>query len=229
MVQLFPRLSPRLSSLIAPLVAPLAALAVAACASGTGAPPHGAAAAPKVHAPPPLQAMVAVANPLAAEAGLKVLKAGGSAADAAVAIQAMLGLVEPQSSGLGGGGFLNYYDAATRTVTAYNGRETAPSGATPDMFLGPDGKPLGILDAVVSGRATGAPGAVAVLALAQKEHGVLPWGGLFNDVIRTAEEGFSISPRLNRMIGLNMAGAAQPDVKARFAGPDGAPLKTGDT
>src|SRR5277367_1585082 len=87
-------------------------------------------------------AMVAAANPLAVAAGVKVLKAGGSAADAAVAVQAVLGLVEPQSSGLGGGAFMVYYDAKTRRTTSYDGREIAPAGASPDMFLGPDGKPL---------------------------------------------------------------------------------------
>ena len=101
--------------------------------------------------------MVAAANPLAAAAGMKVLKAGGGAADAAVAIQAVLGLVEPQSSGPGGGGFITYYDAKTHTVTAYNGRE-APAATTADMFIKPDGKPYSYFDLLISGRTTGAPG-----------------------------------------------------------------------
>src|SRR5215469_10896752 len=116
-------------------------------------------------------AMVAAANPMAVEAGLRVLKAGGSAMDAAVAVQATLGLVEPQSSGLGGGAFMTYYDAKTRKVTAYNGRETAPMGATPDMFLGAGGKPLPFFQAVLSGRSSGVPGALAMLYLAHQEHG----------------------------------------------------------
>ena len=96
-------------------------------------------------------AMVAAANPAAVEAGLSVLRAGGTAMDAAVAVQAMLGLVEPQSSGLGGGSFLVYYDAKTHKVTAYDGRETAPAGATPELFLGADGKPMSFSEAVLSG------------------------------------------------------------------------------
>ena len=115
-------------------------------------------------------AMVAAANPLAVAAGVKVLKSGGSAIDAAVAVQAVLGLVEPQSSGLGGGAFMVYYDAKTHTVTAYDGRETAPKGARPDMFMGPDGKPLNYFTAVMSGRSTGSPGAIGMLALAY-DHG----------------------------------------------------------
>src|SRR5579875_1422594 len=103
-------------------------------------------------------AMVAAANPLAVEAGLKVLRAGGSAADAAVAVQAALGLVEPQSSGLGGGAFMLYYDARTHKVTAYDGREIAPMGAKPDMFIGPDKSPMPFRQAMVSGKATGVPG-----------------------------------------------------------------------
>ncbi|HEV7385058.1 MAG TPA: gamma-glutamyltransferase, partial [Phenylobacterium sp.] len=101
--------------------------------------------------------MIAAAEPVAVDAGLKVLKAGGSAVDAAVAVQAVLGLVEPQSSGLGGGSFMVYYDARTRQVTAYNGRETAPAGATPDMFYGPDGRPLPKGQAMIGGRSAGVP------------------------------------------------------------------------
>src|SRR6185436_13129295 len=106
------------------------------------------------------QQMVAAAHPLAVEAGLDVLRRGGSAMDAAVAVQMMLGVVEPQASGIGGGGFLLYYDAATRGITVYDGRETAPAGATPALFLR-DGKPLPFFDAVASGVSVGVPGAVA--------------------------------------------------------------------
>src|SRR5687768_12197383 len=108
---------------------------------------------------------VTAANPLAAEAGMNVLRRGGSAVDAAVAVQAMLSLVEPQSSGLGGGAFLHHYDAATRRVAVYDGREVAPAGATPDMFLDDRGEPLPFGTAVLSGRATGVPGVVAMLAV----------------------------------------------------------------
>ncbi|MGZ3280873.1 MAG: gamma-glutamyltransferase, partial [Caulobacteraceae bacterium] len=126
-------------------------------------------------------AMVAAAEPDAVDAGLKVLKAGGSAVDAAVAVQAVLGLEEPQSSGLGGGSFMTYYDAKTHKVTAYNGRETAPAGATPELFYGPDGKPMPKGQAIVGGRSAGVPGAIAMLYLAQSQHGKLPWKDLFGE------------------------------------------------
>ena len=142
---------------------------------------------------PPSQAMVEpfviAANPLAARAGMAVLERGGNAADAALAVQAMLSLVEPQSSGMGGGGFLNYFDAATGRIVIYDGRETAPAQANATMFLDAAGKPLAFGAAVVSGRATGVPGAVAALALAHKEHGRLAWDGLFGAAIATANEG----------------------------------------
>ena len=139
------------------LAAPLLSLVLAACqtaapAPTAPAPADAAAAAPRARGP-----FVAAANPLAVEAGMGVLRRGGSAADAAVAIQAVLGLVEPQSSGLGGGAFLMHYDAETGAVTAYDGRETAPSAATPELFY-EDGRPLPFVDAVLSGRSTGAPG-----------------------------------------------------------------------
>src|SRR5204863_1792571 len=105
-----------------------------------------------------LKPMVAAANPVAVDAGLKALREGGSAVDAAVAIQAVLGLVEPQSSGLGGGAFMTYYDAATQQVTAYNGRETAPAAATDKWFYGDNGRPLDKGTAILSGRSTGVPG-----------------------------------------------------------------------
>jgi len=142
----------------------------------------------------PTKGMVAAANPLAVEAGLNVLRRGGSAVDAAVAVQAALGLVEPQSSGLGGGAFMTYYDAKTRKVLAFNGREKAPMGASPDMFMGPDGKPLPFVTAVVSGRATGVPGAIAMLHMAQGKYGKLPWSTLFVDAERLADQALSSAP-----------------------------------
>ena len=141
-------------------------------------------------------AMVAAANPMAVEAGLKVLKAGGSAIDAAVAVQAVLGLVEPQSSGLGGGAFMTVYDAKTRRVSAYNGRETAPAAATPQLFYGPDGKPKNKGQAMVSGRSAGVPGAVAMLYLAQRQHGRLAWNTLFTTAEQLAEDGFPAPRRM---------------------------------
>jgi len=173
--------------------------------------------------------MVSAANPLAVEAGLRVLREGGTAADAAVAVQAVLGLVEPQSSGLGGGAFMIYFDARTGEVTAYDGREAAPAGATTDMFIGPDGKPLGYAQAVLSGRATGVPGAVAMLGEVQKTHGKRPWASLFTDAERLANEGFIVSPRLAGMIASpRVPQNAAPDVIAYFTKPDGTRYVAGD-
>ncbi len=176
----------------------------------------------------PAKGMVAAANPLAVEAGLRVLRDGGSAVDAAVAIQAVLSLVEPQSSGLGGGAFLMVYDAKTGKVTAYDGRETAPSGATPDMFMGPDGKPLPFVKVLLSGRSSGVPGAVAMLAQAQKEHGKVAWSTLFKDAETLAADGFVVSPRLAGMIASRAPQASQPDAVKYFTKPDGTRYKAGD-
>jgi gamma-glutamyltranspeptidase/glutathione hydrolase len=176
--------------------------------------------------------MVAAANPLAVEAGLAVLKRGGSAVDAAVAVQAVLGLVEPQSSGLGGGAFMVFYDAKTHQVIAYNGRETAPAGASPDMFMRTDAagvaKPIGFFEAVVSGRATGVPGAVAMLSLAQSQHGKLAWKDLFGDAERLASDGFIVSPRLAGMINSAAPQAKTPDATAYFTKSDGTRYQKGD-
>ena len=171
---------------------------------------------------------VIAANPLAAEAGLNVLKRGGSAVDAAIAVQAMLSLVEPQSSGVGGGAFMTYFGARTGKITIYDGREVAPAQATPGMFLDAAGQPLPFNTAVVSGRATGVPGAVKMLALAHGEHGKLPWSSLFGDAERTADQGFIVSPRLSRMIHADFAENHQPDVIAYFSKPDGGLLNVGD-
>jgi gamma-glutamyltranspeptidase/glutathione hydrolase len=174
------------------------------------------------------QAMVAAANPLAAEAGLKVLRQGGSAVDAAVAIQATLGLVEPQSSGLGGGAFMTFYDARTRTVTAYDGREYAPAAATPDLFLKPDGKPMNFFGAVLSGRSAGVPGAIAMLRLAQKEHGRLPWSRLFAGSEALAGDGFIVTARLANDINGREPQAQTPDISAYFTKPGGGRYGIGD-
>jgi len=173
--------------------------------------------------------MVAAANPLAAEAGLKVLKAGGSAVDAAVAIQAVLGLVEPQSSGPLGGSFMTFYDAKTRTVTSYMGREKAPSGATPTMFIGPDGKPMKFFDAILSGRSAGVPGVMKMLGDAHDAHGKTPWKDLFGDAIKMADDGFIVSPRLAGMIVSAAPQTKAPDIVAYFTKPDGSVYKAGDT
>ncbi|MEW5683638.1 MAG: gamma-glutamyltransferase [Pseudomonadota bacterium] len=204
-----------------PFVLALAALATA-CATpqaAVSAPPAAATQSP---------GMVAAANPMAVEAGLKVLRAGGSAVDAAVAIQAVLGLVEPQSSGLGGGAFLTYYDARTKTVTAYNGRETAPKAATPQLFYGDDGKPLSRTAAILSGRSTGVPGAIAMLSLAQNEHGKLAWKDLFGEAERLADQGFPAPNRMAAAASSRSAQASAPDAVAYFTKPDGAKIQPGD-
>jgi gamma-glutamyltranspeptidase/glutathione hydrolase len=172
--------------------------------------------------------MVVAANPLAAQAGLEVLKAGGDAADAAVAIQAVLGLVEPQSSGVGGGAFMTFYDAKTGKVTAYNGREAAPAKAGPDFFLGSDGKPMPFFQGILSGKSTGPPGAIALLGLAHDQHGRLPWRQLFGGAERLAENGFAVSPRLQGFINAPVPQASQPDALAYFTKPDGTKYKAGD-
>ena len=144
--------------------------------------------------------MVAAANPLAVKAGVDMLAKGGSAIDAAIAVQMVLNLVEPQSSGIGGGAFLLYLDKATAKIQAYDGRETAPRAATPDMFMGKDGKPLGFTAAVDGGLSVGTPGLLRMLEAAHKTHGKLPWADLFEPAIALAESGFSISQRMSLSI-----------------------------
>jgi gamma-glutamyltranspeptidase/glutathione hydrolase len=144
--------------------------------------------------------MVAAAHPLAVDAGYEVLERGGSAMDAAVAVQLVLGLVEPQSSGVGGGAFIVHYSAADRRVRTYDGRETAPAAARPDRFLGQFGRPLGFIDAVLSGKSVGVPGTLAVLELAHRNHGRLEWAALATPAIDMAEAGFAISPRLHALL-----------------------------
>jgi gamma-glutamyltranspeptidase / glutathione hydrolase len=190
------------------------------------------ACAKPVHGPKlgPVTPAVVAAEPEAADAGMKVLKRGGTAIDAAIAIQATLSLVEPQSSGIGGGGFLLYYDAATGRTTVYNGREKAPAAATPDRFLKPDGKPMSYPEAVTSGRATGVPGAMFALEKAHQDHGKLKWNSLFDDPARLAETGFTVSRRLGRYLQTgNFAQKQVPDAKSYFGTAEGGYLKTGDT
>jgi gamma-glutamyltranspeptidase/glutathione hydrolase len=140
--------------------------------------------------------IVAAAHPLAAQAGAEVLKRGGSAVDAAVAVQMVLGLVEPESSGIGGGAFMLHWSEREKKLRSYDGRETAPAAATPDRFLDPEKKPLTFLDAAISGRSVGVPGVLRMLELAHQRHGRLPWDELFLPAIRIADEGFEPGPKL---------------------------------
>jgi gamma-glutamyltranspeptidase/glutathione hydrolase len=172
--------------------------------------------------------MVAAAHPLAVEAGLSVLRGGGSAIDAAVAVQMALGVVEPHASGVGGGGFLLYYDARSRGITVYDGRETAPAGAVPTMFLGPDGRPLPFPQAVASGLSVGVPGAVALLELAHIEHGRLPWAELFRPAIGMAQDGFAVSPRLAAWLERMPSFARDPAARSTYFRSDGTPRKQGE-
>ena len=145
--------------------------------------------------------MIAAANPFAAQAGLDMLARGGSAVDAAIAAQMVLNLVEPQSSGIGGGAFMLAYDSGDGSVVAYDGRETAPAAVTSRLFLDENGAPLKFFDAAIGGRAVGVPGLLAMLEMAHKRHGKLPWAVLFEPAIILAEQGFALSPRLNKLIG----------------------------
>ncbi|PWC30724.1 gamma-glutamyltransferase [Teichococcus aestuarii] len=172
--------------------------------------------------------MVAAAHPLAAEAGRAMLRQGGAAVDAAIAIQAVLTLVEPQSSGLGGGALLLHWNAAGRALSAWDGREAAPAAATPALFLRADGTPLTFYEAVLSGRSVGVPGVMPMLEAAHKAEGRLPWAGLFAPAIRLAEQGFPISPRLAGTIAADAARLRQdPASAAYFLAPDGSPLPAG--
>ena len=200
----------------------IAALALGSCAATS--PPAPNPALQSVSQP-----FVIAANPLAGQAGLEILRRGGSAVDAAVAVQAMLSLVEPQSSGMGGGAFMTYYDARSARVTVYDGREVAPAQATGNLFIGPDGEPLPFGTAVLSGRSTGVPGAVKMLALAHRERGKLPWNRLFDDARRTAAQGFAVSPRLARLMRTDAPENEAPDVKSYFSKADGSLLDAGDT
>lgn len=172
--------------------------------------------------------MISAANPLAAQAGADVLRRGGNATDAMVAVQAMLGLVEPQSSGLGGGAFLVYYDARTHKLTTLDGRETAPMAATPTLFQTKGGKPLKFYDAVVGGRSVGTPGTPRLMETAHEKWGQLDWSSLLEPAIDRAEKGFLVSPRLAGELAEDGDRLKRdPDAKAYFFDKSGSPLKAG--
>lgn len=173
--------------------------------------------------------MVAAANPWAVEAGADVLANGGTAADALVAVQAMLGLVEPQSSGIGGGAFLVYYDAETKTLTTLDGRETAPLAAAPQLFQDENGEPLGFFDAVVGGLSVGTPGTPALMHAAQSRWGTLEWADMLAPAIALADSGFEVSPRLAGLIEADQERLARFEDTASYFLPGGAPLQAGQT
>lgn len=172
--------------------------------------------------------MVAAAHPLAVQAGLQMLREDGSAVDAAIAVQMMLTLVEPQSSGIGGGLFLVHHDG--RRVQAFDGRETAPSAAGPDLFLH-DGRPMGFREALVGGRSVGTPGVLRALELAHRQHGRLPWARLFEPAIEAAERGVPVGARLARLLADESAVRLREDAQARrlFFDAEGRPLREGAT
>jgi gamma-glutamyltranspeptidase/glutathione hydrolase len=169
--------------------------------------------------------MVAAANPLAVDAGYQMLKKGGTAIDAAIATQMVLTLVEPQSSGIGGGAFLMYYDG--QKVQAFDGRETAPMAADEHLFQHPDGSPMSRVEGIVGGRSTGAPGVLRMLALAHKQHGKLPWKTLFEPAIALSENGFAVSERLNRLLAGDRYIGKDAQARAYFYDPSGKPWPVG--
>ncbi|MDD9876757.1 MAG: gamma-glutamyltransferase [Magnetovibrio sp.] len=171
--------------------------------------------------------MIAAAHPLAAEAGLKMLRRGGSAVDAAIAAQMVLTLVEPQSSGIGGGGFMLHFEAASGAIESYDGRETAPASAHPRMFLDAAGKPKGFHAAAVGGSSVGVPGLVRMLEMAHQDHGKLAWPTLFEPAIALAEAGFEISPRLAGMLTRERHLRETPAARAYFYRADGSAKPAG--
>jgi gamma-glutamyltranspeptidase / glutathione hydrolase len=173
--------------------------------------------------------MIAAANPLAAEAGREMMREGGSAVDAAIATQLVLTLVEPESSGIGGGAFMMLYDPRTKQVLSYDGRETAPASATPGMFLDASGKPRQHFDAIPGGLSTGVPGVPAMLDLAHQKYGRLPWAKLFAPAIKLARDGFPVGRKLAATIRAFPQMTQMPDLKRYLLHPDGTPLNEGET
>src|SRR5215469_5422655 len=187
-----------------------------------------ATATPVVAVPIARHHMIAAANPYAAQAGLQMLRAHGSAVDAAIAAQLVLTLVEPESSGIGGGAFMMLYDPATKKITSFDGRETAPASATPNMFLDASGKPRPHFDAVPGGLSVGVPGVIAMLELAHQRYGKLPWAKLFEPAIALADKGFPVGRKLAATLKAFPQMARMPDVKRYFYKPDGTPLGEGE-
>ncbi|MDO4247372.1 MAG: gamma-glutamyltransferase [Neisseria sp.] len=219
----------------------LAAAFLAACSTpkssdtGTPAAPQGAdATAPERGSGLTRQELIrasrfmaASANPLATEAGYEVLKQGGSAVDAMIAIQTVLGLVEPQSSGLGGGAYVVYWDNQAKKLTTFDARETAPKSATPQLFMDANGKPLEFMTAVVGGRSVGTPGVPLLLEDMHKRYGKLPWKGLFARAEQLATEGFAVSPRMAESVKANQEPLKRYPETAAYFLPGGEPLAAG--
>jgi len=172
--------------------------------------------------------MIAAANPLAAEAGLEMLRAGGTAVDAAIAVQMVLGLVEPESSGIGGGAFMLVYNPKSKETTSFDGREVAPASATPGMFLDAAGKARPKGEAIPGGLSVGIPGVVAMLEMAHQKYGKLPWQRLFQPAIKLADDGFPVGAKMARTIRNFSRGASMPDIRAHFYHADGTPLAEGE-
>ena len=209
------------------LTALAAGLLLAACTTAPERPSAPEAASgfrPGLQTATASRHMAAAANPLATEAGRGILRAGGSAVDAAIAMQLVLTLVEPQSSGIGGGAFLLHFDG--RQVQAFDGRETAPMAAGEDLFMAA-GKPMAFYEAVVGGRAVGTPGVLRMLEAAHRQHGRLAWARLFEPAVRLADEGFPISPRLYALLKEEKHLARDPAARAYFYDADGAPKPVG--
>jgi gamma-glutamyltranspeptidase/glutathione hydrolase len=212
---------------LATLAIPLAVNAQAQAPAPAPAQPEAASGYAAREAVKAARDMVATANPHATRAGLAMLERGGSAIDAAVAAQMVLTLVEPQSSGIGGGAFLLHRDGRSNALLAWDGRETAPAAADERLFLGADGKPVQFFDAVVGGRSVGTPGAVRMLEAAHARHGRLPWATLFEPAIRLATEGFEVSPRLNTLLAGERHLKRDPAAARYFYAPDGTPWPVG--
>jgi gamma-glutamyltranspeptidase/glutathione hydrolase len=208
-------------------------VAAPALASGTGVHAQRAPAAPEAatgltekQVVRGARHMVAAANAYAVEAGRDILRSGGSAIDAAIAVQLVLNLVEPQSSGIGGGAFIVHFDAATKSLATYDGRETAPAAARPDRFL-KGGRPMPFGEAVRSGLSVGVPGVLAAMEMAHRRHGRLPWGDLFAPAIKLATEGFIVSQRLNLLLAEQGAASFSPDARRYFFDTGGRPWPAG--
>jgi gamma-glutamyltranspeptidase/glutathione hydrolase len=205
----------------------LAAGCTAAAAQGLPAQPEASSGWTPRAAVAAARAMVATANPHASRAAMSMLERGGSAVDAAIAAQMVLGLVEPQSSGIGGGAFLLHWDARARRVVAWDGRETAPAEADERLFVRPDGGSMPFFDAVVGGRSVGTPGAVRMLEAAHARHGRLPWATLFEPAIALASGGFEVSPRLHALLAGERHLRRDPAAARLFYDADGRPWPVG--